>query len=89
MDTVSYFEINGRVYITSISSPSTGPSSFRGAPSTRIEGLTPRNKNGSGGPERSPAQYRHDTNRRWDDTWEKREQAKDDYGWGGATWKFA
>jgi hypothetical protein len=26
---------------------------------------------------------------RWDSTEEKRAQARKDYGWGGATWKFA
>ena len=89
MDSVSYFEINGRIYITSIPSTSSRPPLFRGAPTNVVEGLTPRNEKVSGGPERSPLQDRRDAQRRWDDTWEKREQAKDDYGWGGATWKFA
>lgn len=79
MGSVSYFEINGRVYSTSIPSPSTSPSSFRGAPTKLIPMSI-------GGPERTPSVAI--TTTRWDDTEQKRRQAREDYGWGGATWGF-
>lgn len=49
----SYFEIGGHVveleHGTSLPSPLSSPSSFRGAPTTKSEGATPRNKQVAGG----------------------------------------
>ena len=89
MNSNSYFEINGRIYITSIPSPNTSPSSFRGAPTTQTvaQVQAQRNINGSGGPERAPAMTpveRHLMNPdRWDATPEKVAQARRDYGFSG------
>ena len=85
----SYFEIHGRIYRTSIPSPSLSPSSFRGAPTTPTvaQVQAQRNKQGSGGPERAPAMTpveRHLLNPdRWDSTPEKIARARREYGYGG------
>ena len=80
----SYFEIHGRLYVISIETPSERPSVLPGVPNIRIEESI-RDK--------LPDLTQRSTKerpRRWDDTWEKREQAKRDYGWGPTpSWKFA
>jgi len=88
-----YFEIHGRIYRTSIPSPSLSPSLFRGAPTTPTvaQVQAQRNTKGSGGPERAPAMApamtpveRHLMNPdRWDATPEKVAQARRDYGFSG------
>ena len=52
MDSVSYFEISGKIVecsSTSHSSSSYSPSLFRGAPTRLTEGATPRNQSVAGG----------------------------------------
>ena len=92
MNSISYFEINGRIYFTSIPSPESSPSSFRGAPTTVAvaQVQAQRNNQGSGGPERAPdlshltPVERHLMNPdRWDATPEKIAEARRDYGYGG------
>jgi len=83
----SYFEINGRIYITSIPSPNE-PVLFRGAPTTPTvrHVQAERNEMSSGGPERAPVPVV--VKRRWDDTPEKRRAARKEYGWGDAPYSF-
>ena len=85
----SYFEINGRIYITSIPSPNEHVL-FRGAPTipTVRQVQAERNEMSSGGPESVPSPYQEFIERRWDDTPEKRRSARKEYSWGDAPYSF-